>query len=85
MKLNERVKESFYKMVSLNIPTEKRREYLEDAYSIVGTSIFLENILNTKLDELSENRITSEKAVSDIEKMFKDIALNIKEYSLTRI
>ena len=35
MKLNERVKESFYKMISLNIPTEKRREYLEDAYSIV--------------------------------------------------
>ena len=72
MKTNKRVKESFYKMVSLNIPKEKRREYIEGVYSCSGRLVFFPHILNSELDELVKEGITSDEAVSKIEEMFID-------------
>ncbi len=79
MKLNDKVKESFNKMTSLEIPRGNRREYIGNVYNCITKFSRLPYLLNTKLDELSQNNITSEKAVSEIDKMFKDRRVNIRD------
>ena len=84
MKLNRNIREvyNFDKMFSLKIPKEKRREYIESVYSCMGRLHLLPYAFNTKLDELSKDKIISEKAVSEIEKMFKDMILGIRDYEI---
>jgi len=72
MKINERKEESSYKMISLDIPEEKRKEYIERAYCFSGRLILLPSSLESKLDFLIKENITSEEAVSEIEEMFID-------------
>ena len=72
MKTNRRIKESFYKMVSLNIPQKKRKEYIEKVYNCSGRLVFFPYILNSELDELVKKGITSDEAVLKIEEIFID-------------
>jgi len=84
MKINKKVKEDFYKMVSLKIPRSKRREYIEAVYNCYGGFFFLSSF-KEELERLSKEKVSTKKAVSRLEEMFNDISeglmkANTKEY-----
>ena len=69
METNRKVKETFYKMVSLEIPRKKRREYIEEVYdcfTLCGPKTF-----NGKLDEFIKKGISNEEAISNMDKIFQ--------------
>ena len=84
MKINKKIKEDFYKMVSLKIPKSKRREYTEAVHTCYGGFVFLSSF-KAELERLFKEKVSTKKAVSQLEEMFNDISEGIikahtKEY-----
>lgn len=73
MRINKKIKEDFDRMVCLDIPRKKRREYLKMVYSCFRILSFYPKIFNDKLNELLDERIRGEYAVLEIDKMFENL------------
>jgi len=73
MRINKKIKEDFDRMVWLDIPRKKRREYIKGVYSCFRTLSFYPKIFNYKLNELLDERTRGEYAVLEIDKMFEDL------------
>ena len=72
MKLNKRIKEIFDKMFLLEIPKQKRREYIERAY-VCGFKFGLSynyQVLNAELDECIKETKYSKDAIKKIDSAF---------------
>ncbi len=75
MKINKKIEETYYKMIFLEIPIEKRRRFIEIVYSFPGRLYLLPIAFKEELNELSKLGIKSKEAVSEIEKMLGRIAI----------
>jgi hypothetical protein len=80
MKINKKIKDSFNKMVMLEIPREKRRQYIETCFDCMGRIYGLPKMLNDKLGDLYKRRVNQEEASLEIQQMIKHMKSDIGRF-----